>query len=143
MKKIFSIAFLLINTLFAYTQDIQFTQFQAATLYLNPAFTGANADSRLASSYRNQWWNIPGTYKTFILSYDYYIHDLRSGIGGFLVSDNAGSMSYGNRYLGLTYSYDYKFNRFWSVSSGLKFSYGYRSLDFSNLIFGDKLQRIC
>ena len=141
MKKIIFIGFILFYNYALKAQDIQFTQFQSSPLYLNPSFTGANADSRIASSYRNQWWNIPGTYKTFILSYDHYIHDIHSGVGGFIVSDNAGSMSYGNRYLGLTYSYDYKFDRYWSLSSGIKISYGYRSLDFSKLIFGDQLQR--
>lgn len=123
------------------SQDIQLTQFQSSPLYLNPSFTGANADSRLSTIYRNQWWNIPGTYKTFLLSYDYYFHDLRSAVGGIIASDNAGSMSFGNRYVGVSYAYDYKFHRFWAVSSGLKLVYGYRGLDYTRLLFGDQLQR--
>ncbi|MCX7862247.1 MAG: PorP/SprF family type IX secretion system membrane protein [Bacteroidales bacterium] len=120
---------------------MQLSQFHASPVYLNPSFSGANADSRLATTYRNQWWNIPGTYNTFIISYDYYLNELRSGIGAIVASDNAGSMNYGNRYLGMAYAYDYKFHRFWTVSSGIKIMYGYRGLNFSKLLFGDQLIR--
>ncbi len=122
-------------------QDIHFTQFQAAPLYLNPAFAGANSDSRISTIYRNQWWNIPGTYNSFLISYDQYVHEYRSAFGIMLLSDNAGSMNYGTKGIGLTYSYEYKFDRDWAISSGIKSTYFYNSLNFNKLIFGDQLLR--
>ncbi len=140
-KKIITYSLVIFNVLILNAQDIHFTQFMASPLFLNPSFTGANIDSRLSMVYRNQWWAIPGTYNSFMASYDYYFSELKSGLGAFVASDNAGSMNYGNRFLGLTYAYDYKFNKDWSISMGLKFYYGYKTLNFDKLIFGDELLR--
>jgi len=141
MKKI--ILYILLISIFKdiFAQDIHFTQFQAAPLYLNPALSGANTDSRIATIYRNQWWNIPGTYNSFLLSYDQYIHEYRSAFGIVLVSDDAGSMNFGTKGISTIYSYEYKFDRDWAVSSGLKFSYFFNSLNFNKLVFGDQLLR--
>jgi type IX secretion system PorP/SprF family membrane protein len=139
MKRLLFIALAIFNCVKA--QDIHFTQFHAAPLYLNPALTGSNTDSRIATIYRNQWWNIPGTYNSFLLSYDQNIPDLHSAAGIMLVSDNAGSMNFGLKGIGLSYAYEYKINYDWTISSGIRVSYFYNSLDFSKLIFGDQLLR--
>ncbi|NMC99826.1 MAG: PorP/SprF family type IX secretion system membrane protein [Bacteroidales bacterium] len=141
MKKIVLYGLLLLSSLKISAQDIHFTQFHASPLYLNPAMAGANSDSRLSMIYRNQWWNIPGTFNSFLASYDQYFDDFRSAVGIILASDNAGSMNFGNKFIGIDYAYDYKFSREWTVSSGLKAVYGYRSLQFDKLIFGDQLIR--
>jgi len=141
MRKLILYGLLLFCTLKLSAQDIHFTQFQASPLYLNPAFAGANSDSRLSMIYRNQWWNIPGTYNSFLASYDQYFFDFRSAVGLVLASDDAGSMNFGNKFVGIDYAYDYKFSRDWTVSSGLKAVYGYRSLSFDKLVFGDQLIR--
>ncbi|MDZ7648916.1 MAG: type IX secretion system membrane protein PorP/SprF [Cytophagales bacterium] len=41
----------------AHAQDPQFSQYYAAPLYLNPAFTGTTQDHRFITNYRNQWPN--------------------------------------------------------------------------------------
>ena len=122
-------------------QDLQLTQFYAAPIYLNPAFTGANADSRLATTYRNQWASLPGSFNSFLASYDYYLHNLRSGVGILLTSDKAGTAGLGTNTVGFSYAYDYKFSRYWSATGGLRASYGYRTLDFNKLLFGDQIGR--
>ena len=45
-------------------QDPQFSQFYAAQLYLNPAFTGSTQISRAGINYRNQWPAIDASYVT-------------------------------------------------------------------------------
>jgi type IX secretion system PorP/SprF family membrane protein len=122
-------------------QDLQLTQFYASPLYLNPAFTGANSDSRLATVYRSQWASIPGTYNSFLLSFDYYFHNLRSGAGIIILSDKAGTAGLSNNGVIGSYAYDYKFHRDWSLTGGLAFGYKYRSLDFDRLVFGDQIAR--
>jgi len=136
---IFVIVFLQAITLFA--QDLQLTQFYAAQIYLNPAFAGANADSRLATTYRNQWAALPGAFNSFLLSYDYYLNDLHSGVGIILTSDKAGTAALGNNTAGLNYAYDYKITRIWSAALGIRTAYGYRSLNFNRLLFGDQIAR--
>ncbi len=128
-------------SIFAKSQDLQLTQFYAAQLFLNPAFTGANADSRISSSYRNQWAALPRAYNSYLLSYDRYLNEIRSGVGILLTTDKSGTAGLSNNTIGANYAYDYKFSRFWSASIGIRASYGYRSLDFSRLLFGDQISR--
>jgi type IX secretion system PorP/SprF family membrane protein len=143
MRKTFFILLIFLGLQHTVTtaQDIQLTQFYAAPIYLNPAFAGANADSRLATTYRNQWAALPGAFNSFLLSYDYYLSNFRSGVGIMLTSDKAGSAGLGNNTVGLNYAYDYKFTRVWSASIGVRATYGYRSLDFNRLVFGDQISR--
>src|ERR1700744_5202325 len=59
-------------------QDIHFTQFNAAPLIINPAFTG-NFDGqyRVAAIYRNQWQSVTVPYVTYGASIDApLVHDL-------------------------------------------------------------------
>lgn len=141
MKKLVKILLLFIVTAGAEAQDLQLTQFYAAPIYLNPAFTGANYDQRVATSFRNQWAALPGTYKSFLASYDQYLQDFHSGIGGMIISDKAGTQGFSNNMAALTYAYDYKINPFLTASTGMRMGYGWRSLDFGRLIFGDQLVR--
>ncbi len=95
----FLIAFQWAVALSASAQDIHFSQFFNAPLTVNPANTGfiPDADYRLGASYRNQYSSILATpYKTFSAFGDMQL--LRNkfengwlGIGGFLLSDVAGS----------------------------------------------------
>jgi len=126
---------------FAKGQDLQLTQFYAAQLYLNPAFTGANADSRLSTSYRTQWVGLPRAYNSYLLAYDRYIDEYRSGVGLLFTTDKAGTAGLSNNTIGANYAYDYKFSRKWAASIGLRASYGYRTLDFGKLFFGDQIYR--
>lgn len=142
MKRRFIIVVILFSALTpVIAQDIQLTQFYASPLYLNPAFTGANADSRFTTTYRNQWAALPGSFRTLFMSYDYYVNELSSGVGILLTSDKAGTAGLGTNTIGFNYAYDYKINRKWSVALGIRSSYGYRALDFDKLLFSDEIAR--
>lgn len=122
-------------------QDLQLTQFYASPIYLNPALTGANSDSRIVTSYRNQWPGLPGSFNSFLLSFDHYFHQFRSGVGALITKDKAGTVGLGTNSIGLNYAFDYKFSRYWSAAIGIRGSYVYRTLDFSKLVFGDQIVR--
>ena len=141
MRGIVYILSFLLTTLTVGAQDLQLTQFYASPLYLNPAFTGANSDSRVATSFRNQWAGLPGTYKSFLVSYDHYLHKYNSGLGGIIISDKAGTQGLSNNMVGLSYAYDYRFHRLWSASIGMRAGYCWRSLDYERLLFGDMISR--
>jgi len=81
MKLITHYYFLLIVLLFscstAFGQDPIFSQFYAAPLQINPAFTGNTYTPNIALNYRNQWSGWPGTaYSTYAASVDQFIEPL-------------------------------------------------------------------
>src|SRR5688572_14314914 len=89
-------------------QHYQFSQFYAAPTYLNPAFTGANACSRLAINYRNQWNAIPGGFNTYQVTMDHAVKKFNSGIGIQFFSDRAGIGNLKTNQVNLLYSYEIK-----------------------------------
>ena len=50
----------------SYAQDLHFSQFYAAPLYLNPAFAGTAGGPRFILNYRNQWPGINNAFKNRI-----------------------------------------------------------------------------
>ncbi|MBP6184819.1 MAG: PorP/SprF family type IX secretion system membrane protein [Saprospiraceae bacterium] len=81
-------------------QDIHFSQFYMAPLYLNPALTGImNCTHRITGNYRNQWASIlrSNAYNTYNVSYDQRIAVGRRdylGVGANFYGDVAGSADF-------------------------------------------------
>lgn len=122
-------------------QDMQFTQFNAAPLYLNPAFTGNTMEHRFATNYRNQWTAIPGHYVNYTFAYDYNMAEFNSGLGLLFAREQAGTGNLGNTEVGLLYSYHFQLDKKIFVQPGIKFNYINRGVDFSKLVFNDQLAR--
>ena len=122
-------------------QDMQFTQFNAAPLYLNPGFTGSTIEHRIATSYRNQWPGIPGHFVNYVFSYDYNMADFNSGLGLLFAREQAGTGNLGNTEIALLYSYHFQIDKKVFIQPGIKFNYVTRGVDFSKLIFNDQLDR--
>lgn len=120
-------------------QDPQFTQFYAAPMYLNPAFTGVTYEHRFVANYRNQWPGISKTYQTYMASYDYNLSDLNSGLGINVMQDKAGTAGLTHTQFGINYAYHFKLNKFSELRLGANLSYNMKSLDFSSLKFNDQL----
>lgn len=138
-KKIFLFivsGFIVLN---AEAQDPQFSQFYSASLYLGPSFAGATRGGRVASSYRNQWPDIPNQYNTYYLAVDNYFAQYQSGIGLFLLRDYAGSGKLTSTSVNLQYAYNFKIVRWLYVKPGIQMGLYNRSIDYSRLIFGDQL----
>lgn len=143
MKKL--ITFLLI-TVIAFGSDLraqhyQFSQFYAAQTYLNPAFTGANACSRLSINYRDQWRSIPGGFKTYQVSFDHYLKSLSSGVGLQFFSDEAGTSNLRTTQFSGLYSYQFQFNRDFAGRAGFNIGGVQRSINYNSLVFGDQIAR--
>jgi type IX secretion system PorP/SprF family membrane protein len=139
MKKIF---FLIVIAfpLTCLAQDPEFSQYYAAPLTLNPAFTGTASDHRFIVNHRNQWPNITQGFVTYALSYDYNLERLNSGLGLMIMTDKAGTASLKSTVINFQYAYKVNLNNKWILSSGLNFGMGYRNIDFSKLVFGDQLE---
>lgn len=121
-------------------QDIQFSQFYAASLYLNPAFTGNTKQFRVSGNYRRQWPKVPG-YTSTALAYDQNIRKINSGVGLLLVNDYAGSAGLRFTNIGASYSYKFLITRKVFARMGARASHTTRSINAGQLVFWDQIVR--
>jgi type IX secretion system PorP/SprF family membrane protein len=119
-------------------QDPEFTQFYANPLYLNPAFAGVLRCPRLVFNYRNQWPNIPGSFVTYVASYDQHVDALAGGVGLQVWTDIAGK-TLRTTNASLFYSYHLPINRKFSLKFGVQGAWQQKSIDWSKLTFGDMI----
>ncbi|MCD6067311.1 MAG: putative rane protein [Bacteroidetes bacterium] len=139
MKKyLLSLAFILSITVMC-AQDMHFSQFYASPMYLNPAFTGSNACSRVTMVYRNQWPGIKKAYNSYLLSADHYLSKYNMGVGMLLANDVAGSGSLRTTQINPMVAYEAKFSREFGMRFGLQPGVTMKSVDYSKLMFGDQI----
>jgi len=119
-------------------QDPQFSQFYAAPLYQNPAFTGGAYAPRLIANYRNQWPSINANFVTSAFSIDHYIEKFNSGIGLLVVNDSQGPGRLKSTDLSALYSYQLRLNEQNFLRLGIQGTYSNKSLDYLGLTFGDQ-----
>lgn len=122
----------------AKAQDPEFTQFYANPLYLNPAFAGTARCPRLVMNYRNQWPALSGTFVTTSASYDQHVETISGGLGLLVTNDRAGRTLNTTRVSGI-YSYQQAISRTFSLKAGFEATYFQKSLDWSQLQFGDQI----
>jgi type IX secretion system PorP/SprF family membrane protein len=130
----------------AQAQDVHFTQFDAAPMLVNPAFTGAFSGSWRASGiYRNQWRSVTVPFVTYGVSFDAPLitdltHDDYLAGGIQLYNDRAGDGNLSN-FSGLVSVAYHKFlgeNVDKALTLGLQGGYTQKSIDLSRLYFGDE-----
>jgi type IX secretion system PorP/SprF family membrane protein len=141
LLKRYSLIALLLITARAYAQDPQYTQFYAAPMYLNPAFTGANVCSRLATTYRHQWPSIPGAFVTYNASLDHSAPTISSGFGILFMKDKAGSGELRSTSVNLLYSYELQLTKKVAARVGVQGGRVVRDLNFYDLVFADQIAR--
>lgn len=141
MNKVVALAIGLLMCITTAGQDYQYTQFYAAPVNLNPAFTGNTTQSRVVMNYRNQWTAVPGAFVTYNLSYEHFVPKIKSGIGVVMNHDRAGSGNLGYTSVMGLYSYEFQINYDLYVRPGISFGKSFRTLDYDRLVFGDQLVR--
>lgn len=135
---------LIIGTVQLQAQDPIFSQFYAAPLMLNPAFTGTTYAPRIAVNYRSQYLgfdDLTGStaYATYAASYEQFIEDFNSGFGFMLKSDDAGGGLYKTTKFGGNYSYRVQVNREFQLKLGVEAGFRQFNIDWDRLIFPDQL----
>lgn len=137
-----SVIIFLLLLLFAQAsaQDIQFSQYYQAPLYLNPGFTGITPQQRVVLNHRVQWPNLPQAFATYAASYDIFVEELRSGFGMLLTSDKMGSAGWQTTTFNVLYSFKVRLTDKLVFSPGLVFGYGSHGIDKSKLRLGDGLE---
>lgn len=123
----------------AKAQDAQFTQFYASPMYLNPAFTGLTFEHRFVANYRNQWLGVKTAYQTAMVTYDYNMTDLNSGLGFTVMQDRSGTAGLTHTQVGASYSYHFKINKFAEIRMGANLNFNMKRIDFNKLRFNDQI----
>jgi type IX secretion system PorP/SprF family membrane protein len=134
----FSLHVLMFFSFFCNAQDAQLSQFYAAPLYLNPAFTGAIENSRVVFNFRNQWPGVGNPYVTAAVSFDHYFAKYKSGLGIMVMQNKAGTPSLRSTDISLLYSYRVHLNETWTFIPGVQGTYSNRNLDYYKLTFPDQ-----
>jgi len=120
-------------------QDMQYTQFYANPIYLNPAFAGSAYCPRVCLNYRNQWPNLSGTYVSYSASYDRYLKALAGGIGILIATDDQARSTLKTTTASFMYAYNIKVTREFSINAALQATYFQKTLDRTKLNFGDMI----
>jgi type IX secretion system PorP/SprF family membrane protein len=127
-------------------QDPQFTQYFAAPIYLNPAFTGDGDKWRVGTSYRSQWNALDNHFVSNSVYADVYDGSISSGFGIIVNHHKEGLLNLSSTDIGLSYAYDLKISDDNSRSNndthfkmGAQFSSYRKSLDFNKLVFGSQI----
>lgn len=141
MKKGFYIAFFLICSVAVSAQDVHFTQFYAAPLHLNPAFTGAGVCNRVSTNYRTQWLGVPNGYRSYALSIDHFMYKVKFGVGLMVLNDVAGTGNLKRTTINPLMAYETRVARGLTLRVGFQPTLGTIGINFSDLTFGDQIYR--
>jgi type IX secretion system PorP/SprF family membrane protein len=110
-------------------QDASFSQNYASPLYLSPSFAGLTEGSRVALNYRDQWPNIPSTYRTMSFAFDHYFSDYKSGVGLLYYRDDQGKGLLIDQNIGVLYAYEIYISDRVMVRPGIQFKFAQTLLD--------------
>ncbi|MFN3402717.1 MAG: type IX secretion system membrane protein PorP/SprF [Cytophagaceae bacterium] len=122
----------------ARSQDIQFSQFYAAALYLNPAFAGSTHTHRAMFHQRLQWPRLEAKYITSLFSFDTYFPGSKSGIGLMAIKDFQGRNYINSTEIVLQYSYELGITKKLAFRPGLQAGYITRTIDYTHMRFPDQ-----
>ena len=141
MKKVFVVFFSLIVTQL-YGQDIEFSQYYANPLYLNPAFAGSDNYTRLSLNYRAILPVSYGDYSTYSASVDKYFDGLSGGVGFQIMNDRQAQGLINNLSFNLIYSYHAQIRKKWALNTGFRLGYNVKTLNGNNLVYPDMLDPV-
>lgn len=139
MRKVLLIGLLWTICLAVQAQDIQYSQFYAAPIYLNPAMTGASELTRIGVNYRNQWPGLNQSITSYSAYVDHYMFNINSGGGIIMNRSQQSSAQLSTTEIGASYSYRLQISSQGYLRMGGQVSYFARDAYFGNLIFGSQL----
>lgn len=141
MKKIFTLASLILFFIgfAAKGQDVQYSQFYAAPLYLNPAMTGASEMTRVGVNYRNQWPGLDQSFTSYSAYVDHYLFGANSGIGLIFNKSDQSMANLSTTEIGASYSYRMRLGFRSFLRVGGQASFMDRDAYFGDMVFGSQI----
>ncbi|WP_026969823.1 PorP/SprF family type IX secretion system membrane protein [Algoriphagus terrigena] len=123
----------------AFAQDIQYSQYYANPIYLNPAFTGSTSLTRVGVNFRNQWPAMDASFVAYTAYFDHYEEGINSGFGLIIQGAQESFTQTRLNEIGLTYSYRLKLNEKNYIQAGVQGSFVARDALFDRVILGTQL----
>ena len=122
-------------------QDPNFSQYFNAPTYYNPAFTGLNTGLRARFTYRDQWPNLPASFKSYFFSADLGERNLpgSGGLGLIVNSDNEGLGFIRNLSMGINLSVRIPLSENIISQVGIRASVVQKSVNWDDFVFTDQL----
>lgn len=120
-------------------QDLQYSQFYAAPLYLNPALTGMTELTRMGLNYRKQWPGLNYDFQGYSAFLDHYSFDLKSGFGVSLNAFEESNLGLKLMDFSGYYSYQLFLSEIHSLRFGAQAGVGRRSSSMDHLLLGDQI----
>ncbi|PSL01760.1 PorP/SprF family type IX secretion system membrane protein [Cecembia rubra] len=139
MRKLLAVIFISLLIKSGYGQDIQFSQFYASPLFLNPAFAGSAEVSRFGINFRNQWPGLDQTFIAYSAYFDHFVNNKNSGIGLIINGSYQTLNNLANNEVGLAYSYRLKIGNGSFLHMGAQGSYATRSAAFDEVVLSAQL----
>lgn len=139
MRFYFFISVIFILSLPAVGQDTQYSQFYAAPLFLNPAFTGSEENTRVGVNYRNQWPGLEHSFNAYSAYYDHFMENSKSSLGLVINGSQESLHQISNMELGALYSYRLRLGADQFLNFGGQISYVSRNASFEDLVFGSQI----
>ena len=121
------------------SQYLDYSQYYASPLSLNPALAGIGEYGRFGVNYRNQWPSISNGYQTFSSWMDYNFEGNNNNVGVILSRTQEGFASLNSNFIGFNFANEISINYNLFIRGGIQLSYTNKNISFDNLIFGDQL----
>ncbi|MBN7803407.1 type IX secretion system membrane protein PorP/SprF [Algoriphagus aestuariicola] len=120
-------------------QDIQYSQYYANPIYLNPAFTGSTGLTRAGVNFRNQWPAMEESFVAYTAYFDHFEERLNSGFGLIIQGAQESFTQTSLNEIGLVYSYRLRLGEKNYIQAGFQGSFVSRDALFDRVILGTQL----
>ena len=138
MKYIYTL-FIVVLALTLKAQDINFSQFNRANMYLNPASVGDLKSWTVNYQFRNQWPKLSKPFVTNSLGVQYGFNKTVKGIGVAILNDVAGDGSITSSSFSVPLAFGFNIKDKVDLSIGVQTSFLQKSVNWSSFNFGDEI----
>ena len=139
MKNLLLVVFLFLFGFTAFCQDVQYSQFYANPVYLNPALAGSTGMTRLGINFRNQWPSLDQSFIAYTAYADHFSEKYNSGIGIVVSGARESFTQTKTDEIGLVYSYRLRLGEKRFLHVGAQGSFLSRDVLFDRVILGTQL----
>jgi type IX secretion system PorP/SprF family membrane protein len=124
---------------YGFTQDIQYSQYYANPIYLNPGFAGSSGMTRFGTNFRNQWPALDQSFIAYTAYFDHFEERINSGFGLILQGAQESFTQTSLNEIGLVYSYRLQLSERSHIQAGVQGSFVSRDALFDRVILGTQL----